>query len=173
MSLVCLCLPCPSTLLCPDLSPSSGHRGGKDTGNKRGLLPLAGRHGAPGLRAASGVQFVIPPLCAPDQGQDWGAGHPRTPHPCSLRPSPGPGQPFPITRAPTPTRAVQRSLGLGLEAEFNPGKEVTFPTLGKRLAFLMFHGQGYDNNSSLPSALYERRPVDMERSWPWHVRVSE
>lgn len=52
----------------PDILPSLDGGGQKDTRNERRLLPLAGRQRVPSLCAASGVQSVIPPLCAPRPG---------------------------------------------------------------------------------------------------------
>lgn len=126
-------LPLSPVCLHPDLLPNSGHCMGKDTGNERRLLPLVGRQGVPCLRAASGVQFVIPPLCAPGQSAS-GCCPPRTPHPCSPHPSCGPGQPIPINLP----RAVQRRKA------WKPNS-----ILGKRSLYFcepqllhLFHGRG-------------------------------
>ena len=93
-------LPLSPMCLHPDLLPSSGHCMGKDTGNERRLLPLVGRQGVPCLRAASSMQSVIPPLCAPDQSQHRGAILP--------------GHPTPVARVPhQPPQGSAKKPGLG------------------------------------------------------------
>lgn len=102
----------------PDVLPGSGCPGWKDTRNERSLLPLAGWQGVPGLCAASGVQFVIPPLCAPKARVRIKVltlpGHPALAA-VSLTGA-GPALPPPL-----PPRAVESTPGAGgVEAEALP-----------------------------------------------------
>lgn len=141
-------LPLSPMCLHPDLLPSSGHCMGKDTGNERRLLSLVGWQAVPCLRAASGMQFVIPPLCAPDQSQHQGAVLPGRPTRAACVPHVGQASPSPST-----------SPGQCREAwAWKPSS-----ILGKRsLCFCepqsphLFHGWGCEIISpSLPSALCE------------------
>lgn len=124
------------------------HCVGKDTGDERRLLPLVGRQRVPGPRAASGVQFVIPPLCAPDQSQHRGATLPGRPTPIARVAHVGQASPSPST-----------SPGQCKEAWAWKPRSI----LGKRsLCFRkpqfphLFHGWGCEIISpSLPRALCE------------------
>lgn len=106
-------LPLSPVCLHPDLLPNSGHCMGKDTGNERRLLPLVGRQGVPCLRAASGVQFVIPPLCAPGQSQHQGAVLPGRPTPVARIPHVGQASPSPST---SPGQCREERLGSRIQS---------------------------------------------------------
>jgi len=124
------------------------HCVGKDTGDERRLLPLVGRQRVPGPRAASGVQFVIPPLCAPDQSQHRGATLPGRPTPIARVAHVGQASPSPST-----------SPGQCKEAWAWKPRSI----LGKRSLYFrkpqfphLFHGWGCEIISpSLPRALCE------------------
>ena len=151
-------LPLSPVCLHPDLLPNSGHCMGKDTGNERRLLPLVGWQGVPCLRAASGVQFVIPPLCTPGQSQHRGAVLPEHPTPAARIPHVGQASPSPSA-----------SPGQCREAwAWKPSS-----LLGKRSQYFcepqllhLLHGRGCKiTDPSLPSAMCERT------RWPRQVHV--
>lgn len=125
------CPPCPSTPspgagADADILPGSGHRGWKDTRNEGSLLPLAGWQRVPRLRAASGMQFVIPPLWPPDPESGSGCWSPQaapTLQPVSLTQARPPHQP--------PPRAVGECWVWGLAAELR-SRLHSRVTLGRR-----------------------------------------